>query len=292
MGTQSYYQGKTAIVTGAASGIGNAIYNMLASYGCDVAGCDINEEAMRDAAEHTAAAYPGIRAMAYRVDVSDESAVSVFVAEAAQALGRLDFMFNIAGIALVKEERYIRIDQFNRMVDINLKGVLYGTHYAYAIMREQGFGHILNMSSVSGLAPSLGGTAYSLAKFGVTGYTLSLRTECHRYGVRASVACIAGVKTPMLTENNGLADDDNKVLQAGLNKLHLFTPEEAAQRILKLMPRNSPVLVVDIYTWLLWALFRFSPFLFERLLRYSYVKYYRKPKDKLKAEQQAQNQGD
>lgn len=148
--------GKVALVTGGASGLGCALSEALAMDGAFVVVADINGSK----AEEVAAGirHHGGRAEAASLDVSSEAAVGQVVSDVVAAHGHLDFMFNNAAIAIVGELRDGNATDFRRVVDVNLFGVVHGTMAVYGVMLRQGFGHIVNMSSMTGLMP----TRYSL----------------------------------------------------------------------------------------------------------------------------------
>ncbi len=191
----SIFKDKIAIVTGGASGIGAALARDLARHGADVLLADIQiDAALGVAAKITAS---GGRAAAHYVDVTDSEAVARLVARIAAEKGRLDYMFNNAGIAVIGEFRDLPAADWKRMLDINVSGVFAGTAAAYAVMIRQGSGHIVNTASVAGLVPSPGFAAYSASKHAVVGLSTSLRAEAAGYGVKVSAVCPGFVRTPI-----------------------------------------------------------------------------------------------
>jgi len=117
--------------------------------------------------------------------------------ETASAYGRLDYQFNNAGIAIGGDARDLTLDQWRRVLDVDLYGVLYGTLAAYPIMVNQGFGHIVNTSSAAGLLPTPLNAPYCTAKHAVVGLSLSLRAEGADLGVKVSAVCPGYVRTPI-----------------------------------------------------------------------------------------------
>ena len=161
------FDGKVAIVTGGASGIGEAIGEELARRGARVVLADLDGEKAEQAAQGIAQA--GGQARAERVDVSDAAQVQALVDGAFSREGRLDYMFNNAGIALFGEVRDMTLEQWERILQVNLHGVVHGVVAAYPRMVEQGSGHIVNTASMAGIAPTPGVTAYAMTKHGVVG---------------------------------------------------------------------------------------------------------------------------
>ena len=143
--------GKIAIVTGGGSGIGEAVSQELARRGATVVVADINSGDAARVAE--AIVRQGGRAEARQVDVSSEDAVRQMVEETAASHGRLDYLFNNAGIGIGGDARDLTSEHWRRVLGVDLFGVIYGTLAAYPIMTRQGFGHIVNTSSAAGLLP-------------------------------------------------------------------------------------------------------------------------------------------
>ena len=140
------FAGRQAIVTGAGSGIGAALCRALVSAGVTVACTDIDG----DAAERTAAAL-GANARPARLDVTDAAAVQAAVDEVVDRAGRLDLMFNNAGIVWGGDTELLALDQWNAIIDVNIRGVVHGVTAAYPVMIRQGHGHIINTASMAGL---------------------------------------------------------------------------------------------------------------------------------------------
>jgi NAD(P)-dependent dehydrogenase (short-subunit alcohol dehydrogenase family) len=180
---------KVAIVTGGGSGIGEAVCRELARRGAWVVVADINgDDADRVA---TAIVKDGGQAAAARVDVSRETDVTSLVEQTAADCGRLDYLFNNAGIAIGGDARDLTLDHWRRVLDVDLYGVLHGMRAAYPIMARQGFGHIVNTSSAAAFLPDPGDAPYCTAKHAVVGLSLSLRLEGADLGVKVGVICPA-----------------------------------------------------------------------------------------------------
>jgi NADP-dependent 3-hydroxy acid dehydrogenase YdfG len=140
------FKNKIAIITGAASGIGRALGEELARREAVVVLADVNRQLLDEVAASMAAS--GYRPEAVPVDVSDHDAVSKLVTDTVARHGRLDYMFNNAGIAVGGEVRDCAIDDWRNVLDVNLHGVINGIDAAYPIMVRQGFGHIVNTASI------------------------------------------------------------------------------------------------------------------------------------------------
>ncbi|HEX5852891.1 MAG TPA: SDR family NAD(P)-dependent oxidoreductase [Solirubrobacteraceae bacterium] len=173
-------------VTGASSGIGEATALACARAGAAVALAARRTDRIEALAERIVA--EGGRAIAVRTDVGDEAQASAFVRRAHSELGRLDVLVNNAGVMLLGPIENAPTEEWRRMIEANVFGVLYCTHAALPLMREQGSGHVVNVSSVAGRIARAGSGVYNLTKFGVGAFSESLRQEGVAIGVR--VTCI------------------------------------------------------------------------------------------------------
>jgi len=256
--------GKVALVTGGASGIGRALSEALATDGAFVIVTDIN---VRKAEEVVAGIrHHGGSAESASLDVSSEAGVGQVVSNVVAAHGRLDFMFNNAAIAIVGELRDGNIADFRRVVDVNLFGVVHGTMAAYGVMLRQGFGHIVNMSSMTGLMPTPLLTAYSTTKWAIVGFSTAVRAEAARLGVRVSVVCPGLVHTDM-GEHNVYWNVRKEDYLPRLPWRWMIQPDHAAKRILRGVERNQAVIVFPLSARAGWWLHRAFPGAFAPLMR-------------------------
>jgi NAD(P)-dependent dehydrogenase (short-subunit alcohol dehydrogenase family) len=251
----SSFEGKIAIVTGGASGIGRAVCEALGERGAVVVVADLAAEGAAEVARGIVAR--GGRAEGKALDVRDAEAVQKVVDDSAAAHGRLDYLFNNAGIAIMGEERDVSLDDWRRVVDIDLYGVIYGVRAAYPIMVRQGSGHIVNTASLAGLAPAPGEASYAAAKFGVVGLSYALRAEGARLGVKISVVCPGFIDTPILQVSPiRMAVDRAKLLAMTPRPM---APEACAREILRGVEKNRATIVPTGHAKVLWALQRLSP---------------------------------
>ena len=261
------FKDKIAIVTGGGSGIGAALCEGLGRNGAVVVAADIN----LDGAQKVAASITGNggRATAVQLDVTQADAVRQLVTDTAAEHGRLDYMFNNAGIAVGGEFRDMNLDHWRRVVDVDLWGVINGSIVAYSLMVKQGFGHIVNTSSLAGLIPCPMNTPYCASKFAVVGFTKSIRREGAVFGVRASVVCPGVVQTPIL-DNSPILNADREKLEAKLKgKIRAVDPPDAARVILRGVARNRAIIIFPFPVRFLWWLYRLHPSLsapFERMM--------------------------
>src|SRR6202040_3882202 len=187
------FVGKQAIVTGAGSGIGAALCRALVRPGATVGCTDIG-----GAAAHRPAAALGANARFARIDVTDAAAVQGAVDEVVDRAGRLDLMFNNAGIVWGGDTELITLDQWNAIIDVNIRGVVHGVTAAYPVMLRQGHGHIVNTASMAGLTAAGQITSYVMTKHAIVGLSLALRSEAVSRGVGVLAVCPGAVETPIL----------------------------------------------------------------------------------------------
>ena len=192
-------KGKVVAVTGASSGIGEATALACAAAGASVSLAARRSDRIAALAERIAA--DGGRAIAVRTDVSVESEAQAFI-EATQAeLGRVDVLVNNAGVMLLGPIDGAPTEEWRRMIDANVYGVLYCTHAVLPLMRAQGAGHIVNVSSVAGRVARAGSGVYNLTKWGVGAFSEALRQEGVPIGVRVTLIEPGAVATELPGHN-------------------------------------------------------------------------------------------
>ena len=203
--------GRVAAVTGASSGIGEATALALAGAGAAVAlGARRGDriEALAKRIEDD-----GGRAVAIEVDVADEAAARSFIEQARDQLGGLHSLINNAGVMLLGPVEGADLDEWRRMIDVNVLGLLYCTHAALPVMREGGGGHIVNVSSVAGRHAAAGAAVYNFTKFGVTGFSEAMRQEALHANIR--VTCVE----PGYVETELQSHNQNPVVVQGIEKM-------------------------------------------------------------------------
>jgi len=247
--------GKVAIITGGAGGIGKALAEEMAERGCYLVLADINVELLDETATELRTA--GAQLDAKTVDVRDAVQVQALVEGAFRDLGRIDYMFNNAGVNLCAELRDTSLEDWNLLIDVNLRGVVHGVHAAYPIMCEQGFGHIINTASAAGLVPAAAEGAYAATKHAVVGLSLALQIEAAEFGVNVSVVCPGLVDTPILDSTKYVKLDRAVITDVAPQKP--IPPRKAARRILKGVERNEFYIVITATVHALWRLHRYMP---------------------------------
>lgn len=214
---------KVAIITGAASGIGKATAEKFVREGAIVAVCDLSIEAVSTVVEELKLA--GGQAVGYRVNVTDKAEIVAMVTDLKARYGRIDILVNNAGIVMDAQLAKMSDDQFDKVIDVNLKGVYNCAKAVVDTMIEQGSGVILNASSVVGVYGNFGQTNYAATKFGVIGFVKTWAKELGKKGIRANAVCPGFVATPILQAM------PEKVIQAMEDKVpmkRMAAPEEIA----------------------------------------------------------------
>jgi clavulanate-9-aldehyde reducatase len=191
--------GKVVAITGASSGIGEATALACAQAGASVALAARRADRIEGLAQRIAQS--GGRALAIETDVGDEEQAHAFVERAHDELGRLDALVNNAGVMLLGPVDGAPTEEWRRMVHVNLFGVLYCTHAALPLMRAQGSGHVVNVSSVAGRVASAGAAVYNLTKWGVNAFSEALRQECVDAGIRVTIVEPGAVVTELQGHN-------------------------------------------------------------------------------------------
>jgi NAD(P)-dependent dehydrogenase (short-subunit alcohol dehydrogenase family) len=261
--------GKVAIITGGAGGIGKALAQELALRGCYLVLADINGELLETTAAELRST--GAQLDAKTVDVRDADQVQSLVQGAYEDLGRIDYIFNNAGINVCAEIRDTTLEDWNLLIDVNLRGVIHGVHAAYPIMREQGFGHIINTSSAAGLIPAAAEGAYAATKHAVVGLSSALRIEAGAFGVKVSVVCPGLVDTPILESTKYVKFDPDAILKTAPEKP--MNPRRAARLILRGAARNHFLIIMTVTAHTLWRFHRYAPNTSIRLGQFAIKKF-------------------
>lgn len=258
-----HFQNKIAIVTGGASGIGQMLCEELAARGAFVIVADLNLDGAKRLTSKIVES--GGRASAASLDVSNADAVRELVSRVADEHGRLDFIFNNAGIGVGGEVRDLTPEHWRRIVEINLFGVISGTSAAYSTMVKQGFGHIVNTASLAGLISSPTMTPYTATKFAVVGLSTALRSEAESLGVRVSAVCPGFIQTGIFDAGTFVKSTKEAFLDQIPFKL--MDARTAARKILRGVEKNRAIIVFPFYARFLWWLTRIHPGLLSPLSR-------------------------
>jgi NAD(P)-dependent dehydrogenase (short-subunit alcohol dehydrogenase family) len=252
------------LVTGAGSGIGRGVALELARRGAVVFCADIDA----DTAEATAtqARVAGGRATAARLDVGDRQAYADLVERIVGSNGRLDYLFNNAGIGVGGEGGANAPQHWGRGVDGNVWGGVHRGAIVDTRIAPRGSGHIVNTASVAGLVPFTTMTPYSMTKHAVVGLSLSLRAEAAALGVKVSALCPAFIETGIFAASHIPRTDKD----AAVKSLLLFKPmplEAAVRKILRGVERNRALIVFPFYAHVLWWMQRVNASALQPLMR-------------------------
>jgi NAD(P)-dependent dehydrogenase (short-subunit alcohol dehydrogenase family) len=260
------FKSAVAIVTGGAMGLGEALCEELGRRGATVVVADIDGDAARQVAGRVEQS--GAPALAVPVDVANQTEVAQLIDSTVAKYGRVDYMINNAGIAIGGDSRDLSIQQWRRVLDVDLLGVVYGTVHAYQVMTRQGHGHIVNISSLSGLVPQPGNIPYCTSKHGIVGLSLSLRAEGADLGVKVSAACPGDMKTKIY-DNMVVVNMPREQVATLSRRTHYLMPQMSAQAaarvILRGVGRNRPLIVFPTAVQVIWHLYRRFPGLFYRI---------------------------
>ncbi|HET7016334.1 MAG TPA: SDR family oxidoreductase [Streptosporangiaceae bacterium] len=255
MADLSDMRGKIAIVTGGGSGIGAALVRAMAGRGATIVIADIDEAAGKSVAAELD------QATAVTLDVRDAAAVAELVAQTKAEHGQIDYMFNNAGIAIGGLVEEFTLDHWDRVIDVNLRGVIHGVHAVYPVMLAQGNGHIVNTASLAGLIPGPGLAPYDATKHAVVGLSLSLRAEAGGRGVKVSAICPGFVDTPLLGRVNPDLPPTSAGQGGNISDIvgPLYKADLLAEDVLRGLAKNKPLIVAPRSARVLWRMTRYAP---------------------------------
>jgi NAD(P)-dependent dehydrogenase (short-subunit alcohol dehydrogenase family) len=266
------FSGKVAAITGAGSGIGRALALQLARRGCHLALCDVNERSLAATVEW--ARRTGVRVTGDRVDVADREAVYRWADRVAEEHGRVNLVFNNAGVALGSAIEGGSYEDFEWLFAINFWGVVHGTKAFLPHLRASGEGHVVNVSSVFALisVPSQG--AYNASKAAVRGFTDALRMELEMSGAPVSATSVhpGGINTNIARNSRG----DTSVEKLGLDtergrekfdKLLNTDAEEAARAVLRAVEKNKRRVLVGRDAYFIDGMARLLPSAYQHAVK-------------------------
>jgi len=267
------FHGATAIVTGGASGIGRSLAKALVDKGCEVTIADLQGDLAREVVEEISTSKASVHAV--ELDTRDVNAMERLVQDTVARTGRLDYMFNNAGIGMGGDAISHSSEDWHNIISINLCGVINGVLSAYPVMVRQGFGHIVNTASIAGIIPFAGMIGYTTTKHAVIGLSQSLRAEAALYGVRVSVLCPGAIRTPILA-NGGkfgriLYNVTSEKILSLWEKSRPIDPDELVSKALKAIAKNTAIIVVPSWWKLVWGIHRLSPMLGMGLCRRAFI---------------------
>ncbi|NEM96394.1 glucose 1-dehydrogenase [Pontibacter burrus] len=247
---------KSIIITGAAMGLGLAAAKELASQGANLTLMDFNEAQLSDAADNLTREFSSAKIITVVGDASNEDDVKRYASETEKAFGRIDGLYNNAGIE-GKQAPMIEYDikMFKKVIDINLMGVYYGMRYVIPVMQKQKYGRIVNVASVGGIRGVLNQVAYVASKHAVSGMTKNAALEYGKDGIITNAIAPGAILTPMVAEAfREVNPDDPKAAEAEYAKRNptrrLGLPEEVAKVVAFLLSEaasyvNGQTIAID-----------------------------------------------
>jgi NAD(P)-dependent dehydrogenase (short-subunit alcohol dehydrogenase family) len=264
----SSFDGKAALVTGAASGIGRETALLFASRGARLFLCDVDGAGLEETAR--LAGHHGRAVRVDRVDVSNRDAMRAYAELVHREVPALDVLVNNAGVGVNGGFLDTPLDDWDYIVGVNLWGVIYGCHFFVPPMvrRNQG-GHVVNIASAAGFAAPGDLPAYATTKFGVVGLSEALQSELQEHRIGVSVVCPGMVNTgiPVATRYRGERALRDRDKMAEAFRKRNYGPENVAAAILSAVDKNKAFVPVGPEAWALYALKRASPRLASRLMR-------------------------
>jgi NAD(P)-dependent dehydrogenase (short-subunit alcohol dehydrogenase family) len=262
--TSANFTGKQAIVTGAGSGIGAALCRALVAAGADVVCTDVDGAAAARTADSLHGSGSGTATSA-TLDVTDPAAVTAAVDAVVSRTGRLDLMFNNAGIAWGGDTELLTLDQWNAIIDVNIRGVVHGVTAAYPVMLRQGHGYIVNTASMAGLTAAGQITSYVMTKHAIVGLSLALRSEAVSRGVGVLAVCPGAVETPILDKGAIGRFIGRDYYLRGQGMKSAYSADRLAHDTLKAIGRNKALLVKPKQAYASWIFARLAPNLLQRM---------------------------
>lgn len=265
------FETKVAAITGAGSGMGRELAVLLAKRGCAVAISDVNEKSLAETAELVRAI--GVKVTQTTLDVANREAVYAWADEVVRDHGKVNLIFNNAGVALVASVEGVSYGDFEWLMNINFWGVVYGTKAFLPYLKAAGEGHIINISSVFGLVAVPMQSTYNASKFAVRGFTSALRQELDIAPCGVSATCVhpGGIKTNIakLARTDASIRDlgfDDALAMENFEKNFKTTPESAARTIINAVENNKRRVMVGPDAHVIdWAV-RLMPSYYERLM--------------------------
>lgn len=251
---EAKFKNKVCIVTGAASGLGWAISLKLLNSGATVVLADIEDFT---GVTQKLSSGPEYKFKLQTTDVTDARSVEALVRSTVAEHGRLDYIFNNAGAAVIGEVRDLTLDHWRRILELNLWGVIHGIHYAYPVMISQGYGHIVNTASGYGLVPGPLNSPYVASKCAVVGISKALAMEAQALGVDVSVVCPGFIRTPLVEGVKPIHVEAEVILKQ--IPVRMLSPEEAAEYTLRGVLKKQRLIVFPFYVRFAAMIERFFP---------------------------------
>lgn len=258
--------GKVAVITGGGGGVGSALATQLSDLGCNLALVDISEPALNTVAD--ALANKGVKISCHAVDITCKEQMAALPETVLAEHGKVNLLVNNAGITYQKSFETHSMEDWEKIVDINWWGLLYGCHYFLDALKESGEGHIVNLSSMSAFVGLPGQTSYCATKAAVKLLSEAMWAEMEKLNIGVTSVHPGAIKTDMIQATLKNSDD----LEAAQRNYQLaqrigVTPEHVAQRIIKAVQKNQMRIRVGKDAVMLDILKRWFPVGIQKLLR-------------------------
>lgn len=276
----AYWQGKSAVVTGAASGIGKAVATLLANKGANLALVDINQEQLGLVQQQLTALHPAAAISVHQLDVSDKQGWQQVAQDIDAQHVRGDALYNNAGITLDKTFTGHSLDDWDKILGINWYGVLYGCHYFLPILectaKQFGSAHIVNTSSLAGFAGIPTQSSYCATKSAVRALSESLYAELKPKGIHVMSLHPGAIKTNIFAAAVASAEnpEQSKKMFDAVAKVAM-APEKAARKIVKATEKKRQRLVICVDAKAIEIAKRLMPSLLHKILAWAFAKAYK-----------------
>lgn len=261
------FEGKVALITGAASGLGKALCLALAGEGARVIAVDIDGEGAGETARSIVG--QGMDCLSLRTDVSKKEEMESLAVDVLSRYGRVDLLMNVAGVGIGGSVDLLTLDDWEFSLAVNTWSNIYGVHYFLPRMIETGGGHIVTVSSIGGLVPLPTAASYAVAKFALVGMFGSLRFDLAKHNVGVTVVCPGGMRTGFFYHFQRRFDEerDRKVLRLldWAWKALAQSPEKVVAKTILGIKRNRPLVITGKEAYLSYYLYRLSPRLYFRI---------------------------
>jgi butyryl-CoA dehydrogenase len=260
------FSGKTAVITGAGSGLGRSFALQLFQAGAHLALCDLDWEGLDETLHLTGD--DGKKVRIFQVDVSDQAVVEAFAREVGSLLGPADLLINNAGICLVPQPfNEISDDLFRKVLDVNLWGAYYGIRAFLPQLESRPEAAIVNVSSLAGMIGLYRHSAYSMSKSGLRGLTEALQSELAGSPVQLTIAYPGGVKTNLIKNAPNLESGLREKAHRNFTKMSFLSPDKTTARILKAVQKKRNRIIIGGDAWLILAIRALFPRRHPRLIQ-------------------------
>jgi NADP-dependent 3-hydroxy acid dehydrogenase YdfG len=262
------FRGKVAAITGAGSGMGQAIARSLASQGCHIALSDINEANLQQTAD-SLSKYD-VKISIHPLDVADRAAVESFAEDVIANHGQVHMVFNNAGVSVTDSVEHMSYDDMEWLMNINFWGVIYGIKSFLPHLQRVDDAHIINTSSIFGTIAVPSQSIYNASKFAVKGYTFALRQELADTHINVSCVQPGGVKTGIISSSRYVPQDNASATKEEFSEqfesMAQLTSEQAAEQILRGVLKNKAQILVGKDAKLAALIERILPTAYQKLI--------------------------